>query len=110
MNLSDLAAPEAPRPNGLLSGGGFAHGLDAQTDIAERHARLAKQAAAEGVVDYVDLPTFLGVRTDDAMYRFIHSGPDRGNVVVLGHHVFAEAADEKETELAWQTWLNALSF
>ena len=44
MNLSDLAAPEAPRPNGLLSGGGFAHGLDAQTEIAERHARLAKQA------------------------------------------------------------------
>ncbi|MGN6422793.1 MAG: LPS export ABC transporter periplasmic protein LptC [Asticcacaulis sp.] len=44
MNLSDLAAPEGPRPTGLLSGGGLARGLDAETEIAERHARLAKQA------------------------------------------------------------------
>lgn len=45
-------------------------------------------APVEGVVDYLAAPAFLGVRTADGLYRFIHSGPDRGNVIVLGHHVF----------------------
>jgi uncharacterized protein YndB with AHSA1/START domain len=66
--------------------------------------------AMEGVVDYAGLPTFLGVRTPDGLYRFIHSGSARGNVVVLGHHVFSADVDEKTTEHAWQTWLNELSF
>ncbi|MCW2859559.1 MAG: hypothetical protein JWP48_1267 [Actinoallomurus sp.] len=63
----------------------------------------------EGVVDFQGLPDALGVRTEDGMYRFIHSGPKRGNVIILGHHVFAEDADEKETERAWQSWLANLS-
>jgi uncharacterized protein YndB with AHSA1/START domain len=62
----------------------------------------------EGVIDHEGLPGFLGIRTDDAMYRFIHSGPARGNVIVLGHHIFAENTDEKAQEQAWQTWLNNL--
>jgi uncharacterized protein YndB with AHSA1/START domain len=66
--------------------------------------------AIEGVVDYAGLPTFLGVRTPDGLYRFIHSGSARGNVVVLGHHVFSADIDEKTTEQAWQTWLDELSF
>jgi uncharacterized protein YndB with AHSA1/START domain len=57
----------------------------------------------EGVVDYLS-PSFLGVRTDDGMYRFIH-GFD--GTVVLGHHIFAEG-DQAETELAWQSWLSTL--
>ncbi|GAA3074036.1 SRPBCC family protein [Streptosporangium carneum] len=61
-------------------------------------------APIEGVVDYAALPTFLGVRTDDALYRFIHSGAERGDVVVLAHHVFSDA-DEKTSERAWQDWL-----
>ncbi|MBO2451299.1 SRPBCC domain-containing protein [Actinomadura barringtoniae] len=65
-------------------------------------------APAEGIVDYVDMPTFLGVRTGDGLYRFIHSGADRGNVLVLGHHVFGGAGAES-TEQAWQSWLNGLS-
>jgi hypothetical protein len=59
-------------------------------------------------VDYASLPTFLGVRTGDGLYRFIHSGPLRGDVVVLGHHVFADQADQSELELAWQSWLTQL--
>jgi uncharacterized protein YndB with AHSA1/START domain len=74
------------------------------------HFTAAGLPPIEGVVDYVDLPSFLGVRTDDALYRFIHSGPQRGDVLVLGHHVFAETADEKETEQAWQSWLDTLPF
>jgi len=65
-------------------------------------------APAEGVVDYVDMPTFLGVRTGDGLYRFIHSGADRGNVLVVGHHLFGGAEGEP-AEQAWQSWLNGLA-
>jgi uncharacterized protein YndB with AHSA1/START domain len=62
----------------------------------------------DGVVDLVDLPTYVGVRTSDALYRFLHSGPDRGNVLVLGHHIFAADADLTRTEQAWQEWVGGL--
>jgi len=55
----------------------------------------------EGVVDYVSRD-FLGVRTSDAMYRFIHG---LGGAVVLGHHVFAEI-DREAGERAWQAWVD----
>jgi uncharacterized protein YndB with AHSA1/START domain len=67
-------------------------------------------APVEGVVDYVDFPTFLGVRSSEGMYRFIHSGPLRGDAAILGHHIFGAAADQQETEQAWQAWLTGLSF
>src|SRR5262249_20154139 len=43
----------------------------------------------DGVVDYVR-GDFLGVRTDDAMYRFIRG---YAGGAVLGHHLFAEDVD-----------------
>ena len=69
-------------------------------------ARLtAPGIAVDGVVDCVSLPHYFGVRTTDALYRFIHSGRDRGNAVVIGHHIFAEV-DRAAAEQAWQTWLS----
>jgi len=58
----------------------------------------------DGVVDYVR-GDFLGVRTDDAMYRFIR-GYNGG--AVLGHHLFAEGIDREAAERAWQDWLTKL--
>jgi uncharacterized protein YndB with AHSA1/START domain len=58
----------------------------------------------DGVVDYVK-GDFLGVRTDDAMYRFIRG---YAGGAVLGHHLFAEGVDQKATEQAWQDWLTKL--
>ena len=55
----------------------------------------------DGVVDYVR-GDFLGVRTDDAMYRFIRG---YAGGAVLGHHLFAEGVDREATERAWQDWL-----
>jgi uncharacterized protein YndB with AHSA1/START domain len=57
----------------------------------------------EGVVDAVRYPSFLGVRTDDALYRFA----GRGGMVGVGHHVFA-GVDRQATERAWQSWLARL--
>ncbi|MGK5444528.1 SRPBCC family protein [Micromonospora sp. URMC 105] len=62
----------------------------------------------DGVVDIVGLPTYVGVRTSDALYRFLHSGTDRGNVLVLGHHLFAPDADPARAEQAWRDWLTRL--
>ncbi|WP_433500424.1 SRPBCC family protein [Sphaerimonospora sp. CA-214678] len=72
--------------------------------------RLAVEGlpAIEGVVDYAGLPTFLGVRTGDGLYRFIHSGPSRGNALVLGHHIFSDDVDEQTAETAWNSWLDRL--
>ncbi len=58
-------------------------------------------APIEGVVDYVS-PAFLGVRSDDGLYRFAR-GFDGS--VAMGHHLFAHDLDPDEAERAWQAWL-----
>jgi uncharacterized protein YndB with AHSA1/START domain len=55
----------------------------------------------EGVVDYRSRD-FLGVRTADAIYRFIHGYT---GTIVLGHHVFADV-DREATDRAWQAWVD----
>jgi uncharacterized protein YndB with AHSA1/START domain len=61
-------------------------------------------APIEGAVDFVN-PDAVGVRTTDALYRFI-----RGlhGAMVVGHHVFAEDVDRMQAEGAWRAWLNRL--
>jgi hypothetical protein len=55
------------------------------------------------VVDY-STPAFLGVRSDDALYRFY--GRDAwGWPVGVGHHLFAAGTDRETTERAWSAWL-----
>jgi uncharacterized protein YndB with AHSA1/START domain len=54
----------------------------------------------DGEIDYVSRD-FLGLRTSDGMYRFIHGM----GTVALGHHIF-EAVDRTATERAWQAWVD----
>ncbi len=53
-----------------------------------------------GVIDYL-ADGYLGVRADDALYRFYRGffGPG------LGHHVFTDGADRAELEAGWLAWL-----
>ncbi len=60
--------------------------------------------AIDGVVYFVN-PHTLGVRTSDALYRFLRGF--RGGMVV-GHHIFAADVDQDRTERAWQSWLTRL--
>lgn len=60
----------------------------------------------EAVVEFVHAQAFLGVRTDDALYAFIHGYRD---TVVVERHSFTADGDEKEAERSWQTWLDRLS-
>jgi hypothetical protein len=82
----------------------FGTALGLPNDVAAGHAvraTLDGLPPIEGVVDYRS-PAFLGVRTDDAIYRFIYG---LGGTIVLGHHIFADV-DREETERAWQAWLD----
>lgn len=54
----------------------------------------------DGEIDYVG-PGFLGLRTQDGMYRFIHGM----GTVALGHHIF-QPVDKAAAQAAWQDWLN----
>jgi uncharacterized protein YndB with AHSA1/START domain len=54
----------------------------------------------DGEIDYV-AQDFLGLRTADGMYRFIHGM----GTVSVGHHIF-EAVDRAEAEQAWQSWID----
>jgi uncharacterized protein YndB with AHSA1/START domain len=59
-----------------------------------------------GVVDYATGP-FLGVRTDDALYRVY--GRDRwGFPVGIAHHLFAPGVDQPAQERAWSDWLDGV--
>jgi hypothetical protein len=58
----------------------------------------------EGVVDHVS-PGFLGVRSDDAIYRFFY-GFD--GTTMVGHHLFAEGVDRPRAEAAWSSWLTGV--
>jgi uncharacterized protein YndB with AHSA1/START domain len=80
----------------------------AAVDVGERgEVALGRSGPAPAIVDYVVRPSFLGVRTSDSIYRFIHGY--RG-VVVVEQHCFdgdeagVEAA-RKLSEDAVQTWL-----
>jgi hypothetical protein len=58
----------------------------------------------EGVVDYAT-PHFLGLRSQDALYRFY--GRDAwGMPVGLAHHLFANSAEETADTRAWSAWLD----
>lgn len=59
---------------------------------------------AEGVVEFVNLPTYAGVRTADGMYAFMHG---YGDTVVVEHHSFAEDVNGPQIEKAWQSWIAA---
>ena len=54
----------------------------------------------DGEIDYVS-SHFIGLRTADGMYRFIHGM----GTVALGHHIYVPV-DRPAVEAAWQAWLD----
>ncbi|GAA4584898.1 SRPBCC domain-containing protein [Planotetraspora phitsanulokensis] len=81
-------------------------GVTDEIAVGDRvHLTIDGAPPVEGVVDYDGLPTFIGVRSADGLYRFIHSGPLRGDVVVLGHHIYSDV-DPEPAQQAWQSWLD----
>jgi uncharacterized protein YndB with AHSA1/START domain len=82
-------------------------GLPGPVQVGD-HARLTPEGLPqlEGEVDWLSRD-FLGVRTDNGIYRFMHISVFGGPTGV-GHHIFVEGLDQAETERAWGSWLNGL--
>ena len=57
----------------------------------------------DGEVDWLSRD-FLGVRTGDGIYRFMHISVFGGPTGV-GHHIFVEGLDQNEAERDWGEWL-----
>jgi len=60
----------------------------------------------EAVVDY-RTSHFIGLRSEDALYRFYGRNAFGGQVDVA-HHLFAEGVDAAANRRAWQTWLGSV--
>jgi uncharacterized protein YndB with AHSA1/START domain len=77
-------------------------GVDASAGEGDR-VRLTPEGLdpIEGVVDHVS-SSFLGVRADDAFYRFIRGFE---GTMMVGHHVFVDGVDQRRAEDEWRAWL-----
>ncbi|WP_433208597.1 SRPBCC family protein [Dactylosporangium sp. CS-047395] len=81
---------------------GLTSALHLSKDVQEGDAVRLTFAGQEvsGVVDTAVEPSFLGVRTGDALLRFV----GRGGFVMTGHHLYSEI-DREAAEAAWTAWL-----
>jgi len=70
----------------------------------EVHASLDDAGALDGVIDY-STPEFLGVRTDDGLYRFFGRNFYNG-VVGMSAHLFADGVDAAAREAELKAWLD----
>jgi hypothetical protein len=78
------------------------------TDAADgQPARLTVPGIepVEGIVEFVVLRNFVGMRTDDAMYALIHGYDNR---VFANAHYFDDRDRSTEVE-AWQAWLETFA-
>ncbi len=67
-------------------------------------ARLVTDDAigpVDGVVYFANVVAF-GLRTQDALYRFMRGF---GKPALAAHHLFAEGADPAQAQRAWEAWL-----
>jgi uncharacterized protein YndB with AHSA1/START domain len=82
-------------------------GVEAAPALGD-HVRLTPEGLPQldGEVDWLSRD-FLGVRTDDGIYRFMHISVFGGPTGV-GHHILVDGLDQAETERAWGSWLNGL--
>ncbi|MEV0590370.1 SRPBCC family protein [Nonomuraea cavernae] len=107
----DAAYVSAEAPESSAKGGFAALrralGLPGDLAVGDRvRLRPAGLEPIDGVVDYVT-SAFLGVRGDDALYRFY--GRDVwGWPVGVAHHLFAAGADEAHHTRAWSAWLDGV--
>jgi uncharacterized protein YndB with AHSA1/START domain len=68
------------------------------------NASLGGGGSLDGVIDY-STPEFLGVRTDDGLYRFFGRN-HYGSVVGMSAHLFANGVDAAAREAQLKAWLD----
>jgi uncharacterized protein YndB with AHSA1/START domain len=70
------------------------------------HADLGGAGKLDGVVDYMT-PEFIGVRTQDSLYRFFGRN-HFGSVVGMSAHVFRSDVDAAAAGAALESWLESV--
>ena len=70
------------------------------------HAHLGGAGSLDGVIDYLT-PQFIGVRTDDGLFRFFGRNAF-GGVVGMSAHMFRDDVDAKQAEDALKSWLDSV--
>ena len=81
-------------------------GVTGQGAVGDTVSASVGNGKVVGVIDY-STPDFLGVRTDDALYRFFGRN-SFGSVVGMSAHVFRDGVDAAAEEKALKSWLDAL--
>jgi uncharacterized protein YndB with AHSA1/START domain len=70
------------------------------------HAKLGGAGTLDGVIDYLT-PEFIGVRTQDSLFRFFGRN-HYGGVVGMSAHVFRDDVDAAAAEQALKDWLDSV--
>jgi uncharacterized protein YndB with AHSA1/START domain len=82
-------------------------GIDAGAAVGDSvHADLGSAGTLDGVIDYAT-PEFVGVRTQDTLYRFFGRN-HYGSVVGMSAHVFRDDVDAATAEKALKSWLDSI--
>ena len=98
----DAFGPNVPDRDEAMTA--FRRGLGLDDDVAKGDTvSLTPEGVdpIEGEIDHVS-PHFIGVLTDDAIYRFIHGFTGE---TMVGHHIFAAGASREHLENEWRAWL-----
>jgi len=70
------------------------------------HAEMGGAGSLDGVIDYLTAQ-FIGVRTDDGLFRFFGRNAF-GGVVGLSAHMFRDDVDAARAEAALKAWLDSV--
>ena len=82
-------------------------GIDAVASVGDTvHADLGGAGSLDGVIDYLT-PEFIGVRSDDGLWRFFGRN-HFGGVVGMSAHVFRDDVDAAQVEAALKAWLDSV--
>jgi hypothetical protein len=98
----DAFGPNVPDREAAMAA--FRRGLGLADDVANGDRVSLTPSGVdpiEGEADHVS-PHFLGILTDDAIYRFIHGFTGE---TLVGHHVFTPGANREQLEDEWTAWL-----
>jgi uncharacterized protein YndB with AHSA1/START domain len=101
----DAYGPNVPDEEQVMATYRTALGLGDSVGMGDKvQADLDGIGPVDGVVDFLSRH-FIGVLSDDAIYRFIHGFE---GTTFAGHHLFASGTIQKEAERAWSAWLGRL--
>jgi uncharacterized protein YndB with AHSA1/START domain len=99
----EMFGPVVPDEDQVMAGYRRALGLGDDVAVGDRVSLTPEGVAPiEGEIDCIS-QHFLGVLSDDAIYRFIHAYT---GATMLGHHFFAPGANKEQLERDWTSWLD----